>query len=194
VGGEAVGTDPGAVAHAAFDHNPTHESLRGAQGDHHQQTAGQAGADHPLSPEIQKGKQEHQPDEPGPGAVDVLPPENALELLQREISVLFVELGVAPVIVKGALPGLFTERRQGALDRLPGGHGKAGIGQARDAAYGHLNQHHQNADPEPDSDRARGKGDRALGLHGALRYPGQTLNGQENGVQNPILRAAGHCL
>ena len=77
------------------------------------------GADLRAAAGAQEPRREDDPDQPRPQSMDELPPEDALELLQRHAAVELLELG--NLLVEGELPLPLgrRQRRHNAADRPP---------------------------------------------------------------------------
>ncbi len=156
MGREPVLADLGHVHQSALDHVPAERALGAAEHEDQRETRHQPAAHAAAHDEPDEGEEEHQPDQPAPDPVDVLPPEDAAELRDRHARVDLEILRRRAIEIEDALPVRIRERRQESHDRPPFDDGQPRARQAGDAADDDHGHHHGGADKEPDSDRAVG--------------------------------------
>ena len=107
-------------------------------------------------PEPEERHEKDEPDRPAEQAMEVLPPEDALELGERHALVDQLVLGRLPVLVEHRLPVGLGERRDRADERLPLDDRQPGVGEAGDAPDDDHRRDRERADEEPGRDRAAG--------------------------------------
>ena len=119
---------------AARNHDLADDALQPAEGEQQQvprQLPQRNGAAHDEPGHRQR---EEQAEKTAQQAVQVLEPENALEIVDVEMRIHLDEFGRLLVDLEYALPFGVARRRNGAHDRPPLGHRQAGPRKARDAA------------------------------------------------------------
>ena len=138
-----------AVVEAARHHHPAYEALQCAE-----QKEDNEGAYH-LPVEIAAHEEVHKPYEEDdaqhtrPEAVQPLPEEDAFKVFEGVAAVHVFELAYLFVAIEGVVPLLGVERGQYAEDRVPLGDGKAGAGEAGNAAQQCLHNDHDDTGNEP---------------------------------------------
>ena len=109
--------------------------------------------DVPAQQEIEKGQQENDADGAPEQPVKILPPENALELVERHPLVHMPVFGSGLVLAKNLFPVGLRQRRNGADQRLPFGHREAGVREPRHTADHHHDEYERTAGKQPDCNR-----------------------------------------
>jgi hypothetical protein len=90
--------------------------------------------------------------------MEIFPPEDALELLQRHAVVDLLEFRCLLIFFKDFQPVRLGQGRQRADQRLPFDDRQAGMRQAGDAADHQRGENHRGANKKPDGDLAAGSG------------------------------------
>ncbi len=165
--------DPRIVDEPALHHEPADHALQPAQHEDEHEPRRVTRRNAPLRDEPEQRHEEHDADEAPEQAMEVLPPEDALELVQGHALVHLLVLGRLLVTHERLLPLGFVERRQRAHDRLPLGDRQPRMREARHAPDHHHREHEHAAREEPRRDlpaRARFVGRR--GVHGGRRQHG----------------------
>ena len=135
MGDQPVLADIGAHRQPALHHEPAERPLQPAQQEQADQTGPQRRADAVADRAAKTRRGEGNADQPAPQAMDVFPPEDALELVQRHVGLELLEFGDLLVEIELLLPGWpVVERRQHAADGLPLGDGKARFREPGDPA------------------------------------------------------------
>src|SRR5213079_2391783 len=82
--------------------------------------------------------------------VDVFPPEDALERIDRHVEVAMTEFGRFTVACERLFPLRIVQRRQRTHDRLPLDDRKPRMREPRDATYDHHREHERATRQQPD--------------------------------------------
>jgi len=127
-------THPRLIDQTAFYHIPAHAALKRTQHQNAEELPGQCSGGPAAPKEIGERHDEYHPDQAPKQAVEILPPEDALELAQAHVEVAHLEFGRLLVLLKRRLPLCIIERWNRADDRLPLDDRQAGMGKTRDAA------------------------------------------------------------
>jgi hypothetical protein len=140
------------VDQPGLHHDPAHRALQAAE--HEDRPEPERGRAVQLLRQLEKeqGQKKNEADHPGEQAVDVLPPEDALEALEGHAGVDQAELGRFPVLGEQPLPLDFRQRRQHADQRLPLDDRQPRAREARDAAHHHDGEHQPGAKEQPAGD------------------------------------------
>ena len=160
------------VDEPALHHVPAHRALQAAQHEDAEELPRIARRNVAAREEPEQRHEEDDADQAPEQPVEVLPPEDALELGERHALVHLLVLGRQLVLLERLLPLGLGQRRQRADDRLPLDDRQARMREARDAADDDHREHQRAAHEQPRRDPAacfpaRGcRGERCLGGHG----------------------------
>src|SRR5215470_11752969 len=143
-------TDARIVHQPALDHVPADCALERAEQEYSAQARRKAAVDLSAEDEIKQRKQEHEADGPPQETMEILPPEDALELVERHAAIPLVILGRLLVLVEHLPPLRVAQRRNRTDDGLPFHDRQAGMGEARDSTYHHHCEHERAARKQPD--------------------------------------------
>src|SRR5208282_5548646 len=167
MGDEPVLADLRPIGETALDHVPAEPALGEAQQQNAAERRYQPSRQPSAHQKPDKGQGISDADQPPEQPMSILPPVNALELVQRHCVMDEPILGDLLVFCKFGGPVGSGERRDDADHRLPLGNRQTGQGQPRDAAD-HDHQKDQTAaekqpdrdrtEPPPFSPRTRGRG------------------------------------
>ncbi len=147
--GEAELRHPRIVDEPALHHVPAHRALQPAEHEDAGEPPRMAGRNAAPGDEPQQRQQERRADHPAEQAVEILPPEDALERGQAHPLVHLLVLRRRLVLGEGLLPLRVGERRQRADDRLPLGDREPRVREASHAADDDHREHQRAADEQP---------------------------------------------
>jgi hypothetical protein len=164
------------VDEPAFHHEPADGALQSTEQEDAGERPREAARNASTREEPQVRHEEHDADRAPEQPMEILPPEDALELRERHRVIDVAEFGRRLVLGERVVPVGRVERRQRADDRLPLGDRQAGMREPRHAAHDDHREHQQRAHEKPRDERSRGH-DRRLGVRNANgdggRRPGE---------------------
>ena len=103
----------------ALHHEPAKEPLQATECEQEERLPGHGAIQLTGDQEPDERQQKHHTDQPADQAVNELPPEDRLEILQFEMRIDHLVLGNLFVLLKSFLPLLAVHRRYSAHDRSP---------------------------------------------------------------------------
>ena len=143
---------PRVVDEPALHHVPAHRALQAAQHEDAEELPRMAGRNVAPRDEPQQRDEKHDADQAPEQAMEVLPPEDALEPGERHPLVHLPVLGRQLVLLERLLPLGLGQRRQRADDRLPLDDRQARMREPRDAADDDHREHQRAAHEQPRRD------------------------------------------
>ncbi len=153
--GEAKLRHAHVVDQAALHHVPAHRALQSAEDEDAEELPRVTGRNLAARGEPDERREKHETDQTAEEPVDVLPPEDALELGDRHRVIGQLVLRRLLVLLERLLPICVGERRNRADDRLPLDDRQARSGQTRDTADDDHREHERATEEEPSRDRSR---------------------------------------
>ena len=183
---EAVLRDVDADREARRHHPPAEHALKAAEDEEDRQRGRELPRKATLKQEDSEGNCESESDHAAEEPVRPLPPEDVLEVGEREVEVLALVLGDLLVGLELGVPVGGRQRRQHAGDRLPLGDREPGVGEARDAAERDHREDHRRKDVEPDAHGAQpvgGSVGEAVRTAKVFPFPGRVVSGSRRSWQ-----------
>jgi hypothetical protein len=145
----------GIVDEPALHHPPADRALREAQSEDESETLRERAIDPAPPQEPDQRQYEHEADGAAEQAVAILPPEDALESVERHVAVHQPELRSGAIAREGVFPLRGVERRDGAHEGLPLDNRETGVGEPGDPPH-HDHRDQQRATRQhPDGDGTR---------------------------------------
>ena len=152
---EAELRDPRIVDEPALHHVPAHRALKRSEREDADELRRQTCRDPAPGDEPEQRQQERDSDRAPEQPMAVLPPEDALERVERHAAVDLAVFGRGLVLGEGLGPLRIGQRRQRADDRLPFGDGEARVREARHAADDNHGEEQRAAREQPRRDCSR---------------------------------------
>src|SRR5579862_9188640 len=150
--GQADGAHPRIVDEAARDHEPSDRALQAAQQEDSREPPRERPANRAAREKIKEGNEERHADHAAQEPVAVLPPVDALEVLERHVEVALAPFGGELVLVELGLPLGIVQRRDRADHGLPFDDREARMGEARDPAHHDHGEDERAAGEKPGRD------------------------------------------
>ena len=142
------------VHEAAFHHVPAEPALEPAERENARELPRERGRERAPPQEIHERKQEDGADDPSQQPMEILPPEDRLEALERHVVVAEAEFGGEAVLRERLLPLRRVEWRNRSDERLPFDDRKPRMRKTRDSAHDDHREHERATGEEPHRDCA----------------------------------------